>query len=132
MSKYKVTQTVLREAKPLVAALQAVGYTKDQIEVHDEPQPLYGYRGDKRAEKAHVIIRRQHVGSASNDVGFVLGEKAKAIISDFDSHTHFTNKKLKAVVQHYSKAIILEESKSSLFEFEMDGDDMIVKVPVNA
>jgi Protein of unknown function (DUF1257) len=53
-------------------------WTRDDIEVHDVRQPLYGYHGDKRAQEAHVIIRgsggangkKNAVGSASNDLGF--------------------------------------------------------------
>jgi hypothetical protein len=43
---------------------------KDKVEVHQEGQPLYGYQGDVRAQKAHIIIRREHVGRAANDLGF--------------------------------------------------------------
>jgi hypothetical protein len=53
----------------LVAALERLGF-KGQVEVHPEAQPLYGYLGDVRAQKAHVIIRRRHVGEAANDLGF--------------------------------------------------------------
>lgn len=45
-------------------------FCRSQIEVHEERQNLFGYQGDMRAQKAHLIIRRQNVGSASNDLGF--------------------------------------------------------------
>jgi hypothetical protein len=39
------------------------------MEVHDEAVPLYGYQGDVRAQTAHIVIRRQHVGTAANGDG---------------------------------------------------------------
>ena len=59
-------------------------------EVHEEPKYLYGYQGDKREQKAEVIIRRAYVGSSSNDIGYVKGPDGnfKALISDYDSHKH--------------------------------------------
>lgn len=38
------------------------------------PQPLYGYQGDLRSDSAHVIVRRAHLGRASNDIGFLHQE----------------------------------------------------------
>lgn len=38
--------------------------------VHEEAKHLRGYQGDKRSQKAHIIIPRKQVGVASNDVGF--------------------------------------------------------------
>ena len=46
------------------------GFPQAQIEVHDQPVALYGYQGDVRPQKAHIVIRRQHVGSGANDVGW--------------------------------------------------------------
>jgi hypothetical protein len=62
-------------------------WTAEQIEVHDIPKHLFGYKGDQREETANVIIRRKHIGSSSNDLGFIKGEDGNytAIISEFDS-----------------------------------------------
>jgi hypothetical protein len=70
-----------------VQALVDLGFDRKVIEVHAEATSLYGYHGDRRPEKANVIIRREHVGSSSNDLGWVRGEDGRftAIISDFDS-----------------------------------------------
>jgi hypothetical protein len=61
-------------------------WTAEQIEIHNEPQTLYGYRGDARQEKANMIIRRKDVGMSSNDLGFIKNEDNtySAIISEFD------------------------------------------------
>lgn len=39
-------------------------------EIHNKSVPLHGYRGDKREQKAHIVIPRVQVGSSSNDIGF--------------------------------------------------------------
>jgi hypothetical protein len=36
------------------------------VEYHEVAQHLFGYGGDRRPETAEVIIRRQHIGAASN------------------------------------------------------------------
>lgn len=95
MSHYGRTPVLqIRGLVELVAALHHQGWKKlmpngrlvDQVEVHQNPQHLYGYHGDVRAEQAHVIIRRTHIGAASNDVGFYLHPDGtvEAIISNFD------------------------------------------------
>ena len=57
-----------------------------EVEVHEKAENLYGYRGDKRKDTAEVIVRRKHVGSSSNDIGFKLNSDGEyeAIISDYD------------------------------------------------
>lgn len=53
----------------LVAALAGLGFQESQIEVHAEAVPLYGYQGDVRPQRTHIVIRRQHIASGANDVG---------------------------------------------------------------
>ncbi len=70
MSHFVECQTEFRDPVASVAALVECGFPEDQIEVHDQPVALYGYQGDVRPQKAHIVIRRQHVGSGANDVGW--------------------------------------------------------------
>ena len=88
MSHFTRLKTRLTDRPALVQALADVGYRL--VETHDTPQTLYGYRGDKRAEQAEVIIRRKHVGPASNDLGFrrTAAGSFEAIISAFDRRQH--------------------------------------------
>lgn len=60
------------------------------MHVFDDAQNLIGHKGDIRKEVAHVIIRRQIVGSMSNDVGFVKNPDGtfSAIISEYDKHKY--------------------------------------------
>jgi len=69
MSKYHKQKSVYKDRDSLVAALGEQGYT--EVEVHEQAKNLYGYHGDMRAEKANVIVRRQYIDSAANDLGFV-------------------------------------------------------------
>lgn len=67
MSKYEELRTVLSEERFLVEALREFGYSP---EVSNEGISLNGYLGDERPEKAHIVIRRRQLDSASNDIGF--------------------------------------------------------------
>lgn len=84
MSHYTVVRTRMVDRQALAAALADLGFPA--VEVYDEPQPLIGYRGDRRAQRAHVIVRRQHLGRASNDIGFARQQDGsyQALISRFD------------------------------------------------
>jgi hypothetical protein len=96
VSAYQEIKTEFRDLESLVAALMATGtrahptgLTRDQIEVHPNGANLVGYHGDTRAQRAHVIVRRNHVGSAANDIGFELVDgRYVARISDFDRNHH--------------------------------------------
>jgi hypothetical protein len=68
MSKYlQFEAETYADRRLLLAALADLGYgTVEQ----GEALPLYGYEGDRRAETAELVVRRQHLGRASNDLGF--------------------------------------------------------------
>jgi len=93
MSHYANLQTNITDQEALIRALCQMknrnghSITRNMIEVHDKAQHLFGYQGDQRSQTANVIIRRQNVGGAANDVGFVRGSNGKfqAIISEYDS-----------------------------------------------
>ena len=67
MSKYGLTQTVLREEKYLVEALKEMGY---EVEIHPEGAQLNSYNSEQEAKVANVFIRRQCLGGAYGDSGF--------------------------------------------------------------
>jgi hypothetical protein len=70
MSHFVECKTEFRDPQALVAALIECGFAAEQIEVHPEAVPLLGYQGDVRPQQAHIVIRREHVGSGANDVGW--------------------------------------------------------------
>ena len=87
MSRYTHGTIVgVKDRDCLIKALMDMGFKKEQIEIHDKATNLHGYQGDTRKQKAHVIIRKQYVGGASNDLGFehVEGKGFVSHISDYD------------------------------------------------
>lgn len=108
MSKYKEVQTQFRNLDSLKKALVDIGFPLEQLQFAKDVQvpslPLYGYHGDQRPERASIRIDRKYVGSASNDVGFAWdGKSFTAIISEFDSTTHFAESRLNQLKQFYAK-----------------------------
>ncbi len=85
MSHYSEVQIEFRDRAALVAALNRLGF-QGKVEVHQEAKSLYGYQGDRRDQQAHIIIRRQHVGPAANDLGFQRQSDGtyRVYISDYD------------------------------------------------
>jgi hypothetical protein len=67
MSEFHVVEIEMDDVDCLLQALKEMKYNP---KVHQDAVNLYGYQGDKRKQKAHVVIPRSQVGSASNDVGF--------------------------------------------------------------
>jgi len=110
MSHYSEVSIELTDAGCLVAALELLGF-KGKVEVHREVQPLYGYQGDARPQQAHVIIRRQHVGRAANDLGFErqADGKYRIWVSEYDqAHNGYNN----AWVGRLKQAYGVEKAKA--------------------
>ena len=101
MSHFTRLRTLIRDEEVLTAALMDVGF--QEVERHSTPQHLYGYQGDIRPETAEVIIRRQHIGGASNDIGFKKQENEtfEAVISEFDRRA-YSQDWLDRVAQRYA------------------------------
>jgi len=109
MSEYVVVTDIdLDDEGCIVEALKDLGYP---CKVHEEAQNLHGYAGDARKQKAHIIINRSDVGSASNDVGFLRDKngKYKLIISKYDKGVH-ANSFLKKLPQRYAKAKLIKQA----------------------
>jgi len=52
----------------------------------DGPVQLHGYHGDKRKQKANVVIPKHYVQGSANDIGFmVTKDGTNQCISEFDS-----------------------------------------------
>lgn len=100
MSHYTVVQTRLVDRDALLAALRELF---PAIESYEQPQRLMGYQGDARQEQAHMIVSRQYVGSASNDIGFLRQPDGyQAIISDYDQRNGYGEAWLNRLTQRYS------------------------------
>lgn len=112
MSEYMVCEVEIRDTEALKEALQDMGVNPEHIEVHESPVSLNGFMGDARRQRAHVVIRRQNVGQASNDIGFEKTAEGsfKAWVSDFDRHRGLGHRIMnKELMHHYSKRKVLRE-----------------------
>jgi hypothetical protein len=116
MSEYLDCETQIKDREELINALVDLGIAKSHIEVHNSPVALEGYQGDSRQQKAHIVIRRQHVGSASNDIGFEKTENGtyRAWVSAYDKG-HGLGKSIvgKKLDQHYAKRVILKQAQKT-------------------
>ena len=92
---------------------------------HEVPQQLFDWHGrptpylDKTGDKANIIVRRQHVGGAANDLGFKLDPVTKcydAIISQYDSGKHNT-KWLSGLKTSYSDKRVKKELAKNGFKY---------------
>jgi hypothetical protein len=107
VSKYLAFQEyVLKDRRLLLAALADLGYTEVE---EGEALPLYGYQGDRRPETAEIVVRRRHLGSASNDVGFARTPAGYVpIVSEYDRRTLHGGRFLVELRTAYSERVIGE------------------------
>jgi hypothetical protein len=119
MSHFTRVRTTLRDPGLLTAALAEVGYR--QVEVHEQPEALYGYQGDARPQRAEIVIRRRHVGGSSNDIGFARQPDGtfEAIISEFDRRRH-DQQWLDRLARAYGHAAALKFAADNGYEVQAD------------
>jgi len=112
VSKYlQFDDIVFKDRRLLLAALADVGYA--QVE-EGQALPLYGYHGDRRPETAELVVRRRHVGSLSNDIGFTRSPEGYVpILSEYDQHTLRGGRFLTTLRTAYSERVV-EEVKRRL------------------
>jgi len=117
VSKYVELRTSLNDERYLVEALRELGY---EPEVCPEGRPLVGYVGDQRAERAHVIIPRGQLDSASNEIGFARDYSGlyQAIVSEYDRGIGFDDVWLGRLVQVYKERQTMAVAKAKGYVFK--------------
>jgi hypothetical protein len=117
MSHFTCIKTQIRNQDALIKALADVGCK--EVEVHETAQHLYGYQGDVREQTAEVIIRRQHIGQWSNDIGFKRQEDGQfeAIISEYD-RPKYSQQWLNGLTQRYGYHTLMETAPTQGFTVE--------------
>lgn len=107
MSKYlSFPDIIFRDRRLLLAALADLGYGTVE---EGERLALHGYRGDRRAETAEIVVRRQHLGDASNDLGFARTPVGYApIVSEYDARTLRGGRFLPALRVAYAERAVAE------------------------
>jgi hypothetical protein len=82
MSHFTTIKTKITDLAALKKALNDLGYTTVEEGYN---LPLYGYEGDLRPQTADIVIRRDYISDASNDLGFKKsGNNYEMIISEYD------------------------------------------------
>ena len=95
---------MFKDRSLLLAALAELGYT--DVEQGDA-LPLYGYAGDQRAETAELVVRRQHLGSLSNDVGFRRTDRGYVpVISEYDQGALLGGRFLPRLRTAYAEGVV--------------------------
>ncbi len=117
MSKYQELETTVTEERFLIEALQELGYQPD---VCSEGRFLIGYRGDERHERAHVIIPRQQLDCASNDIGFARDATGvfRALVSEYDRGIGFDDAWLGRLAQIYKERQTMAIAKTKGYVFK--------------
>jgi len=73
---------IFKDRRLLLAALLHLGIP--QVE-EGEALSLFGYQSGRRPETAEIVVRRHHLGSASNDLGFARTQAGYVpIVSEYD------------------------------------------------
>lgn len=125
MSEYRKSTTNCKDKECLIDALVEMGYKREHIETHDVAQQLFDFRGNKTrytdasGDKANIIVRRQHVGGAANDLGFKFNTETgtyDAIISAYDSGKH-NAKWLAGLKTNYSEKNLIKTAKKQGFKY---------------
>ena len=115
MSHYVECRPGFKDQQALIEALVAVGFERSQIEVHQTAVPLFGYRGDERPQRAHIVIRREHVGPAANDVGWERQPDGtfRAWISEYDARTRVSAQLQNRIKQEYAVAVLSRQARAT-------------------
>ena len=88
--------------------------THDAASDPPRAEPLYGYQGDQREQRAHIVIRRQHVGQAANDVGWERQADGtyRAWISEYDGGHRFDQAMQNRIKQEYAYQLIERQQRA--------------------
>lgn len=110
MSKYLTfPDLAFTDRRLLLAALADLGYPEVE---EGEALPLYGYQGDRRPETAELVVRRHHLGTASNDLGFArTPEGYMPIVSEYDQRTLLSGQFLVKLRTAYSEQVVAEVTR---------------------
>jgi len=104
ISEYHCVETQYNNKECIIKSLEELGYKPI---IADTAKALMGYEGKERKQKAHIIIPKFQIGTASNDVGFELvNGKYVLRISEYDLNINsFNQKKMK---QLYAKHVTMK------------------------
>ena len=85
MSETATVKTEFVDRDALVTALRAI---YPDVEVHEQAQSLFNWMGREQRYKANVIVRKCHIDSLSNDMGFEYDSITGKYQAHFDDAHH--------------------------------------------
>src|SRR3954447_4211597 len=102
MSKYLIFPEILfKDRRLLLAALAEIGFANVE---EGEQIPLFGYQGDRRPETAEIVVLRQTIGPASNDLVFTRTPDGYVpIVSEYDQRALLAGRFLPRLRTAYSE-----------------------------
>ena len=129
MSKYLTySDVVFRSRELLLASLAELGF--DNVE-EGQDLALYGYHGDRRPETAAMVVRRQHVGLGSNDLGFARTvEGYVPIVSEFDERTLLAGRVLPRLRTAYAERVVETVRRRLRGSVQRVNDGTLIKLRV--
>jgi len=115
MSHYVECKPGFKDCEAVIEALVAVAFDRSQVELHQDAVVLIGYRGDERPQRAHIVIRREHVGPAANDVGWerLPDGTYRAWISEYDQRHRFSEATQNRIKQEYAVAALTRQARAT-------------------
>ena len=122
MSAYKKIECEIVDKNSLLSALSSLGF---EPICYTEPEQLTGYKGDKRNEKANIIIPKEqvnHFTGASNDIGFLWNDasnKYEFIVSEYDQRYKMDQR----IIQAYVKVVLEKALKKNGFKIKVNIDE---------
>ena len=129
MSKYLTfTDLVFKDRALLIGALHDLGYGEVD---EGEALPLYGYHGDRRPETAEIVVRRRHLGSLSNDLGFTRTEGGYVpIISEYDRSALHGGRFLAELRTAYSERVVAEVARRLRGSVQRTSEGKLIRIRV--
>lgn len=110
MSKFLTfSDVIFKDRRLLLAALADLGYATVE---EGDALSLFGYQGDRRTETAEIVVRRQHLGAASNDLGFAKTPLGYVpMVSEYDLRALQGGQLLVKLRTAYSERVVEEVRK---------------------
>jgi hypothetical protein len=129
MSKYLCFEDIVfKDRRLLLAALADLGYL---VVEEGEALPLFGYQGDRRPETAEIVVRRQHLGSLSNDLGFSrTPQGCVPIISEYDARVLHGGQFLVCLRTAYGEHVVEEVRKRVRGTSRRTVEGSVIKIKV--
>lgn len=129
MSKYKTIETQINNLDHLCRALDALGVPYETAQADE--LPLYGYRGDERAETGAVVVRREHIGRLSNDIGWTFNLQTGAydlVLSEYDQSVRRALSIAQGAAQHCALYALHEAAAAQGFEVNIIAEGGVQRV----